>query len=90
VEVPLSREAILCCRRELRSLATSIATDENLPARGLANAFQLAFGGRGALYFQPESRDGVAHLANTVRATHAALGVSAEFDQSPLPLDHGC
>jgi hypothetical protein len=88
VEAPLSREAILCCHRELRSLAASIATHENLRVRGLAIAFQLAFDGGGALYFQPETQDGVARLANTVRATHAALGVSAEFDESPTPSDH--
>jgi hypothetical protein len=88
VEAALSREAIFCCRRELRSLATSIGTHENLPARGLAIAFQLAFDGGGALYFQPETRDAVARLANTVRAARAALGVSAEFDESPVPLDH--
>ena len=34
------------------SLATSIATDENLPVRGLAIASQLASDGGGALYFQ--------------------------------------
>jgi hypothetical protein len=84
VRVPLSREAIHACERELHALATAVAGLERPRTHGLAIAFLLAFDGGGALFLRPETRDGRERLANTIQAALAALGVSAEFDQ-PQP-----
>jgi hypothetical protein len=54
---------------------------ENPRIQGVAIAFRLAFDGGGALFLQPGTDDGIERLANTVQAAHAALGVSAEFDE---------
>jgi hypothetical protein len=78
-QAPLCREAVRHCSREIRGLATLVATQENPPTRGVAIAFQLAFDGRGALFFRPDTRDGVQHLANTLHAAHRALRVSADL-----------
>jgi hypothetical protein len=80
-QAPLSREAIRCCHRELRALATSVATLENPRTQGLAIASQLAFDGRGPLFFQPGQRGAIERLANTIQAAEAALRVSAEFER---------
>ena len=85
VEVPRSREAIRSCQRELRALATAVATLENPRVQGVAIAFRLAYDGGGALYFQHETRDSVERLANTVQAALAALDVAAEFDEPRAP-----
>jgi hypothetical protein len=95
-EVPLNGDAIRRCRRELLALAASVATLEDPRTQGLAIAFQLAFDGRGALFLQPETRGGLERLANTIQAAHAALRVSAVFDEqlpfcpvaAPLRLPH--
>lgn len=84
-QAPLSREAIRCCHRELRALATSVATLENPRTQGLAIASQLAFDGRGPLFFQPGQRGAIERLANTVQAADAALRVSAEFERVRAP-----
>jgi hypothetical protein len=76
--------AIRCCREQLLALATSVATLENPRTQGLAIASQLAFDGRGPLFFQPERRGELDRLANTIQAADAALRVSAHFDE-PLP-----
>ena len=78
-QAPLCREAVQRCSGEIRELATLVATMENPPPRGVAIAFQLAFDGRGALYFRPDTRDGVERLANTLHAAHRALRVSADL-----------
>jgi hypothetical protein len=83
-QAPLSRMAIRCCREQLLALATSVATLENPRTQGLAIASQLAFDGRGPLFFQPERRGELDRLANTIQAADAALRVSAHFDE-PLP-----
>jgi hypothetical protein len=80
-QAPLSREAVRECQQQIRELATLVATLENPRTQGVAIAFQLAFDGRGALFFQPQARDGGERLANTLRAAHCALRVSAEFDE---------
>jgi hypothetical protein len=79
-QAPLSREAIRSCRREIRDLATAVATLENPRTRGVAIAFQLAFDGRGALFFQPDEAYPTERLTNTVEAARRALSVSAEFE----------
>jgi hypothetical protein len=78
-QAPLRREAVRHCSGEIRELATLVATMENPPPRGVAIAFQLAFDGRGALFFRPDTRDGVEHLANTLHAAHRALRVSVDL-----------
>ena len=78
---PYSYRAIRHSHCELRALAKAIAADENLPARGLAIAFQLCFDGRGALFFQPGSNDRVERLANTVQTARNAMRVSIDFEQ---------
>jgi len=80
-QAPLSREAIRCCHRELRALASSVASLEDPPARGVAISFQLAFDGRGALFFQPDTDHEIERLANTIAAARGALAVSAEFER---------
>jgi hypothetical protein len=80
VQVPLSRAAINRCHRELRALATSIVTLDSPRTQGVAIAFQLAFDGGGPLFVQPGTRDGHEWLANVIESAHAALRVSAEFD----------
>ena len=80
-QAPLSREAVRECQQQIRELARLVATLENPRTQGVAIAFQLAFDGRGALFFQPQARDGGERLANTIRAAHCALRVSADFDQ---------
>lgn len=81
-QVPLSREAIRCCERELRGLADALLVErENPRAQGVAIAFRLAFDGGGALFLQPETRHARERLANTVQAALSALRVSAEFDE---------
>jgi hypothetical protein len=42
---------------------------------------QLAFDGRGPLFFQPGQRGAIERLANTVQAADASLRVSAEFER---------
>jgi hypothetical protein len=79
-QAPLDREAVRCCHREIQALATLVATLENPRTQGVAIAFQMAFDGRGALFFQPDTPNGVERLANTVQAAQRALGVSAEFE----------
>jgi hypothetical protein len=78
-QAPLCREGVRQCSREIRELATLVATMENPRPRGVAIAFQLAFDGRSALFFQPGSGDGADHLANTLQAVHMALRVSADL-----------
>jgi hypothetical protein len=73
--------AIRCCREQLLALAASVATHENPRTQGLAIASQLAFDGRGALFFQPETRGELDRLANMIQAAEAALRVSAAFDE---------
>jgi hypothetical protein len=72
--------AIDRCHRELRALATAIATLDGPRVQGVAIAFQLAFDGGGPLFLQPGARDGHESLANVIESAHAALRVSAEFD----------
>lgn len=78
-QVPLCRDGVRHCSREIRELATLVATMQNPRPRGVAIAFQLAFDGRSALFFQPCSGDGADHLANTLQALHMALRVSADL-----------
>jgi hypothetical protein len=73
--------AVRCCGEQLLALATSVATLENPRTQGLAIASQLAFDGRGPLFFQPEARRELERLANTIQSADAALRVCAEFDQ---------
>jgi hypothetical protein len=83
-EAPLSVPAILACRDELKGLAEAIVTTENPRVQGVAIARQLAFDGRGALFFQrnqnPERRE--ERLINTIQAAQCALSVSSEFDRA--------
>jgi hypothetical protein len=81
VQVPLSGLAIDRCHRELRALATSIVTLDSPRVQGVAIAFQLAFDGGGPLFLQPGARDGHESLANVIESAHAALRVSADFDE---------
>jgi hypothetical protein len=78
-QVPLCRDAVQHCSGKIRELATLVATMDNPRPRGVAIAFQLAFDGRGALFFQPDTHDGVEHLENTLHAAHRALRVSADL-----------
>ena len=78
-QAPLCRDGVRHCSGEIRELATLVATMENPRPRGVAIAFQLAFDGRGALFFQPDTCDGVERLANTLHAAHTALRVSADL-----------
>jgi hypothetical protein len=79
-EAPLSVEAIRACRDQLRRLAEAIVTTENPRVQGVAIAQQLAFDGRGALYWQPNKKGPAERLANTIYAALRALSVSSEFD----------
>jgi hypothetical protein len=79
-EAPLSRAAIRTCRQELSTLAETVVATENPRAQGVAIAHQLAFDGRGALFFQPGDKRNVERLANTIRAAQSALRVSGDFD----------
>lgn len=79
-QVPLRREAIHRCRREIQALAKAVATADQPRTQGVAIAFQLAFDGGSPLFLQAQSHDGVERLANTVQAALSALRVSAEFD----------
>jgi hypothetical protein len=83
-QAPMNGMGIRCCHEQLLALATSVATLENPRTQGLAIASQLAFDGRGALFFQPETRGELERLANTIQAADAALRVSADFDE-PVP-----
>jgi hypothetical protein len=78
-QAPLCRDAVRHCSGEIRELATRVSTMDNPPPRGVAIAFQLAFDGRGAMFFQPDTHDGVEHLANTLHAADRALRVSADL-----------
>lgn len=78
-QAPLCREAVRHCSEEIRELATLVATMEDPPTRGVAIAFQLAFDGRGALFFQSDAGDAVEHLANTLDAAFRALRVSPDL-----------
>jgi hypothetical protein len=80
-QAPLSREAIRSCGREIEQLARAVAAAEDPPARGVAIAFQLAFDGRGPLFFQPGERQPTQRLLNVVQAARCALRVSAELDE---------
>jgi hypothetical protein len=86
-QVPLSREAIRRCQRDLRALAAAIATLENPRVQGVAIASQLAFDGGGPLFAQPAVRDSVERLANTIQAANAALRISGQFDKPGSDLD---
>jgi hypothetical protein len=78
-QAPLRREAVRRCSGEIRDLARLVATMEKPPTRGVAIASQLAFDGRGALFFKPEAGDGFEQLANTVDAARRALRVSPDL-----------
>src|SRR5262249_20444662 len=80
-KVPLDRKAIRHCHGEIRALAELVAGVDNPRTRGVAIAFQLAFDGDAALFFQPDGQDGVERLAGIVRAASNALKVSADFDE---------
>ena len=80
-QAPLDREAVRRCQREIRALATSVATVESPRTQGIAIAFELAFDGGSALFFHPDTPDGIEQLANTVRSAQNALRVSADFDE---------
>ena len=80
-QAPLSREAVWRCRGQLLELARTIRTVEDPRVRGVAIASQLAFDGRGPLFFQPATRDPVERLSNTLKAARAALRVSSRFDE---------
>jgi hypothetical protein len=54
---------------------------DNPRIQGVAIAFQLAFDGRGAMFFHPDTPNDIERLANTVRAAHSALRVSPDFDE---------
>lgn len=83
-EAPLSNSAIRECRDELSTLAEVVVTTENPRVQGVAIAHQLAFDGRGPLFFQPHTKWSVERLRNTVRAAQTALNVSAEFDPESM------
>jgi hypothetical protein len=78
-KAPLDCAAVRCCHREIRDLANRLATLENPRTQGIAIAFQLAFDGGSALFFDPDTPDGIERLANTVQSAHNALRVSGEF-----------
>jgi hypothetical protein len=80
-EAPVSANAILECRDQLIMLANAVVAAENPRVQGIAIARQLAFDGRGALFFQPKNRKrAVERLKNTIEAALRALSVSSEFD----------
>ena len=79
-EAPLSVEAIRVCRGELSRLAEAVVTTENPRVQGVAIARQLAYDGRGALFFQPNKKRAVERLASTIWAAERALSISSEFD----------
>jgi hypothetical protein len=83
---PLSEEAIRTCREQLITLARQIVAVENPRVQAVAIASQLAFDGRGALFFQPNEKSSVERLANTIRAALSALRVSGEFDRARRPV----
>jgi hypothetical protein len=87
-QAPLSVNAIRACREQLITLARRIVTTENPRVQAVAIASQLAFDGRGALFFQPKQEPTPDRLANTIRAALSALRVSGEFDRMREPL-HG-
>ena len=78
---PLDREAVRSCQAQIRSLATRVSTLDNPRIQGVAIAFLLAFDGSGAMFFHPDSDDGIERLTHTVQAAHNALKVSADFDE---------
>ena len=80
-KAPLDREAVRCCQRQIRALATLVSTMDNPRIQGVAIASQLAFDGSGAMFFHPDRPNGIERLANTVKAAHSALRVSADFDE---------
>ena len=80
-EAPLSRAAIRACHDQLSRLAEAVVVTENPRVQGVAIAHQLAFDGRDALFFQPDTRRRVERLANTIRAAQSALRVSGQFDR---------
>ena len=80
-QAPLDREAVRSCQRQIRALATLVSTMDNPRIQGVAIAFQLAFDGGGAMFFHPDTPNGIERLANTVQAAHNALTVSADFDE---------
>jgi hypothetical protein len=86
-EAPLSVIAIRACREQLITLARQIVTTENPRVQAVAIASQLAFDGRGALFFQPKQEPGPDRLANTITAALSALRVSGEFDRIGQRLD---
>ena len=86
-QAPLSGTAIRACREQLITLARRIVTTENPRVQAVAIASQLAFDGRGALFFQPKQEPGPDRLANTIRAALSALRVSGEFDRMGQSLD---
>src|SRR4051794_11466759 len=78
-QAPLSREAVRRCAGQIRELAHLVASLESPRTQGVAIASQLAFDGRGPLFFQPGTHDGVDRLANTLNAAQLALRVSPEL-----------
>jgi hypothetical protein len=79
--VPVDASAIQFCSDAVLALAETLATLNQPPARGVAIARQLAFGGRSPLFLQaahyrkgPDRR-----LASTVYAAQRALEISADF-----------
>jgi hypothetical protein len=86
-QVPLSVTAIRECREQLITLARRIVNTENPRVQGVAIASQLAFDGRGALFFQPKEKSSSERLANTIQAAMNALRVSGDFDRMVEPLD---
>jgi hypothetical protein len=86
-EAPLSVSAIRSCREQLIILARQIVHTENPRVQAVAIASQLAFDGRGALFFQPKQEPSPDRLANTITAALNALRVSGEFDRMDRTLD---
>jgi len=86
-QAPLSVTAIRACREQLITLARRIVTTENPRVQAVAIASQLAFDGRGALFFQPKQKSSTERLANTIGAALSALRVSGDFDRLGQPLD---
>jgi hypothetical protein len=78
-QAPLSREAVRGCGGQIRELADLVATLDSPRTQGVAIASQLAFDGRGPLFFQPGRPDGVERLANTLNSAQMALRVSPEL-----------
>lgn len=86
-QAPLSETAIRACREQLITLARRILTTENPRVQAVAIASQLAFDGRGALFFQPRDKSSTERLANTIGAALNALRVSGDFDRMTQSLD---